>query len=45
MPKVFQLFTDLKEAKQFCYNHNMKDVDGASFQDGDLNLQTLYVYE
>jgi hypothetical protein len=64
MPKVFQLFTDLKEAKQFCYNHNMigierlvltkcnihKDdvyyvIDGASFQDGDLNLQTLYVYE
>ena len=64
MPIVFQLFTDLKEAKQFCYNHNMKDVDrlvltkcnihkddvyyvidGASFKHGDLNLQTVCVYE
>ena len=27
MTKVFQLFTDLKEAKQFCYNHNMIGIE------------------
>ena len=27
MTKVFQLFTDLKEAKQFCYNHDMKGIE------------------
>ena len=27
MPKVFQLFTDLKEAHQFCYNHKMVGIE------------------
>lgn len=27
MTRVFQLFTDLKEAKSFCYNHNMKGIE------------------
>ena len=24
---VFELFTDLKEARQYCHNHNMKDIN------------------
>ena len=27
MTRVFQLFTDLKEAQNYCYNHHMKDID------------------
>jgi len=27
MKTVFELFTDLKEAHQFCYNHNMQGVE------------------
>ena len=27
MTRVFLLFTDLKEARQYCYNHSMKDIN------------------
>ena len=27
MTRVFQLFTDLKEAQNYCYNHHMEGVE------------------
>ena len=42
MPIVFQLFTDLKEAKQFCYNHDMKDIDRLVLTKCNIHKDDVY---
>ena len=46
MTRVFQLFTDLKEAKSFCYNHHMEGDDKlALVKCGYHKADTYYVMD
>ena len=42
MTRVFQLFTDLKEAQHYCYNHHMEGVDKLALVKCNIHKGDVY---
>ena len=42
MTRVFQLFTDLKEAQNYCYNHHMEGVDKLALVKCNIHKGDVY---
>ena len=42
MTRVFQLFTDLKEAQHYCYNHHMEGVERLALVKCNIHKGDVY---